>query len=58
MIFIDKPNDFNPKFKVASSFIEHKGKILLLHRQNHKPQGNTWGVPAGKVDNGENMSNN
>ena len=35
---------------VVSVFIEHNGKILLLHRQDHKPQGNTWAMLAGKVD--------
>ena len=25
----------------------------MLHRQDHKPQGNTWGMPAGKIDRGE-----
>jgi len=24
--------------------------MLLLHRQNDKPHGNTWGVPAGKAE--------
>jgi 8-oxo-dGTP pyrophosphatase MutT (NUDIX family) len=26
---------------------------LLVHRQDHKPQGNTWANVAGKVDSGE-----
>lgn len=56
MIYKEKPNTFNPKFEVVSCFLENEGKILLLHRQNHKPQGNTWGVPAGKVDEGEEIS--
>jgi len=25
----------------------------LLHRQDYKPQGDAWGIPAGKVNNGE-----
>jgi 8-oxo-dGTP pyrophosphatase MutT (NUDIX family) len=44
---------FSPKFDVVSVFIEHDGEILLLHRQDHKPQGNTWSMPAGKVEEGE-----
>lgn len=44
---------FSPKFEVVSCFIEHEWKILLLQRQWHKPQPHTYGVPAGKVDNGE-----
>jgi 8-oxo-dGTP pyrophosphatase MutT (NUDIX family) len=44
-----KPENFNKKFDVVGAFIMHQGKFLILHRQDHKPQGNTWGVPAGKV---------
>ena len=54
MIFQKKPEDFNPEIRVVSSFIEKNGLILLLRRQDHKPQGDTWGVPAGKIDDGEN----
>ncbi|MCF7831735.1 MAG: NUDIX hydrolase [Candidatus Pacebacteria bacterium] len=53
MIHKEKPENFNSKFDVVSCFVEHDGEILLLHRQDHKPQGNTWGVPAGKVDDGQ-----
>ena len=53
MIYKEKPQNFNPKFDVISCFIESDGEILLLHRQDHKPEGNTWGLPAGKVDAGE-----
>lgn len=53
MIYHEKPENFKPKFEVASCFIEHNGEILLLHRQDHKPQGNTWCLPAGKMDPGE-----
>ena len=28
-------------------------EILLLLRQDHKPQGGTWGTPGGKVESGE-----
>lgn len=27
--------------------------FLMLHRQDHKPQGDTWGEVAGKVSDGE-----
>lgn len=53
MIYLEKPPEFDAKFDVASCFIEHNGAILLLLRQDRKPEGNTWGVPAGKVDAGE-----
>ena len=56
MIYNKKPQEFNPKFEVVSCFVDHDQEILLLHRQDHKPEGNTWGVPARKVDEGEQIS--
>ena len=53
MIFHTRPKDFKPKLEVVSCFIEHKGKIILLHRQDHKLQGNTWCLPAGKIEKDE-----
>jgi 8-oxo-dGTP pyrophosphatase MutT (NUDIX family) len=53
MIHLEKPESFNSIFEIVSCFFEHDGHILLLHRQDTKPQGNTWGVPAGKVEQGE-----
>ena len=49
MIHHTKPEKFNPKFEVVSCFIEHEDEILLLLRQDHKNQPNTYGIPAGKV---------
>lgn len=45
-----KPDNFNPKFEVVSCFVEFNSKILLLKRQFNKPQPNTYGVVAGKVE--------
>ena len=53
MIYKTKPDGFVAKFEVASCFLEYKGKILLLLRAPHKPQGKTWGVPAGKLEKSE-----
>jgi len=53
MLYKEKPENFSPKFEVVSCFVEYKNEILLLLRQDHKPEGNTYGVPAGKVDVGE-----
>ncbi|MEI6118972.1 MAG: hypothetical protein WCP92_07315 [bacterium] len=41
MLYKEKPADFNPKFEVVSCFVEYKNEILLLLRQDHKPQPNT-----------------
>lgn len=50
MLYKEKPENFDPKFEVVSCFVEYKDEILLLLRQDHKPQPNTRWVPAGKVD--------
>ncbi len=53
MIYLEAPENFNPRFEVASCFCEYGGKFVLLHRQDYKPEGGTWGMPAGKIDFGE-----
>ncbi len=50
MLSLEQPEIFSPKFEIVSCFVEHKDEILLLLRQDHKPQPNTYWVPAGKVD--------
>ena len=55
MIYKNKPENFNPKFEVVSCFVEYEDEILLLLRQDHKPEPNTYWVPAGKVDAGESL---
>lgn len=57
MIYDKKPKNFNPKFCVSGCFLKIKenenDKFLMFLRQDHKPQPNTWSVPAGKIENGE-----
>ena len=55
MIFGAKPEEFNQKFDVVSCFIEYEDKMLLLLRQDIKVQGNTWTVPAGKINKSESL---
>ena len=50
MLYIIKPQRFNPKFEAVGCFIENNQEILLLHRQDSRPQGNTWGIPSGKIN--------
>jgi len=52
MLSLEKPEIFSPKFEIVSCFVQYKDEILLLLRQDHKPEPNTYGVPAGKVDKG------
>jgi 8-oxo-dGTP diphosphatase len=41
------------KLRTVGCFIEYQGTFIILHRLPEKSQGNTWGLPAGKVDPGE-----
>ncbi len=50
MITLEKTDEFENAPHVVGCLVECKGKILLLHRNSTKPEGNTWGAPGGKVD--------
>lgn len=52
-VFTLPPPDFKPRVEVASCYCTWEKKLLLLQRSPHKSQGNTWGVPAGKLEKGE-----
>ena len=41
------------RIRVAGCFLEYNKRFLILHRRADKTQGDTWGLPAGKVDPGE-----
>ncbi len=53
VIFKQQPEGFKPQFEVVSCLALWDGRILLLHRLETKPQGDSWGVPAGKKAEGE-----
>lgn len=42
-----------PKIKAAGCFLEHEGRFLILQRSSEQPQGGRWGLPAGRVEQGE-----
>jgi len=42
--------------EVVGCYFEYKNKILLLKRHPSQSQGNTWGLPAGKIEKGETPS--
>ncbi|MBX9804784.1 MAG: NUDIX hydrolase [Alphaproteobacteria bacterium] len=52
-VFFKPPPGFQPKVSVAGCYCEFEDKILLLKRNSHKHQGDTWGIPGGKLDEGE-----
>ncbi len=43
----------NKRVQIVGCILEYQGKFVLLHRLPHKPDGDTWGLPGGKVDPGE-----
>ena len=53
-VYLEKPEGFNQNAAVVGCcFIHHQDKILLLHRQDCKTEGNRWGIPGGKLQKGE-----
>lgn len=52
-IFFEKPKAFIPDVEVSGCFCEWDGKLLYLKRHVDKPYGQTWGLPAGKIEKGE-----
>jgi acetyl-CoA carboxylase carboxyl transferase subunit beta len=39
--------------RVVGCFLEFENKFVVLLRHSHKPEGNTWALPGGKVEPGE-----
>ena len=39
--------------RIVGCFLEYDGKFVILLRHNHKPDGNTWGLAGGKVEENE-----
>ena len=57
VVYTERPADFTPVVEVSACFIENQGKFLFLHMQDGKSQGNTWGIPGGKVEKNESALN-
>ena len=53
-VYLDPPENFDPKFEVVSAHLDVDGELLLLQTNNRKKFANMWGVPAGKIDMDEN----
>ncbi len=50
VVYTERPSGFKPVVEVSACFLQKDGKFLFLHRQDNKSQGNTWGIPGGKVE--------
>lgn len=55
MIFKEPPENFKKQIDVVGCYVIHGGRFVLLHRHEHKSNGNTWGLPAGKRDGDEEL---
>jgi 8-oxo-dGTP diphosphatase len=53
MIYQNRPEKFNPVFKVVGCWCECDEKTLFIQRHTSKPEGGTWATPAGKVNKNE-----
>lgn len=50
-VYLEKPENFHPKPAIVGCcYLHYQDKILLLHRQDSKPEGNRWGIPGGKLN--------
>ncbi len=52
-VFQEKPEGFFVEVRVAAAYIEIDGKLLLLQSSEHKTYAKCWGLPAGKLEEGE-----
>ncbi len=55
MIYLEKPEGFNSKFDCVACYCIHDGKFLILRRHKDKEEGEKYGLPAGKVHEGESL---
>lgn len=50
IVFTSPPDGFQAQAQAAGCYLECQKKILFLKRHPAKPQGDTWGVPGGKLE--------
>ena len=53
IVFLTPPDDFSPRARASGCYCEFEDKLLFLKRQVDAVQPNTWGVPGGKWEAGE-----
>lgn len=56
MFFVDPPADFSPQFTTVACAIEHAGQLLVIQRAAERSYGGYWGLPAGKQQENETIS--
>lgn len=53
MVFLKPPEQFNPKFEIATCYLKYQDKILYAKRVSTSPWPYTWSLPGGAIDPGE-----
>ncbi|MDB2614201.1 histidine phosphatase family protein, partial [Chlamydiales bacterium] len=53
LVYRIKPVNFSPAVEVSACYVESEGKILFLKRVSGKSEGDKWGIPGGKIEEGE-----
>ena len=53
MIYKNPFPNFKKKWDIVGCFIQCNGEFVLLHRSKKEALPNTWGLPAGKKEDGE-----
>lgn len=51
-----RPVKEKPRVRIAGCFLEYEGRFLIVHRNPGGRHGGRWGLPAGKVEQGETES--
>ncbi len=49
-VFLQPPENFNPRVEVAGCFVRQDRHFLFLKRCSGGAEPNAWGVPGGKVE--------
>lgn len=52
-IFHHAPEDFNQEIQAAGCYVEVAGRLLLLKRSPRQSEAGLWGIPGGKLEEGE-----
>jgi 8-oxo-dGTP diphosphatase len=55
-VYLERPSHFHARPAIVGCcYLHYQDKILLLHRQDNKAEGNRWGIPGGKLNPNENI---
>ncbi|MBS0615986.1 MAG: NUDIX hydrolase [Verrucomicrobia bacterium] len=55
-VFLTSPENFQPRMEIVACFMTQGENVLFLKRQPHKSEGSKWGIPGGKVHQGETLN--